>query len=59
LLRLCHDQVEFKLLQAAKTVLSGIELMHMIREGQSYFSGSDELSFADQFYALVGEIRLL
>jgi len=31
--------------------------MHMIRKGQSHFVGSEEMSFADQFYALAGKIR--
>jgi putative transposase len=47
----------FKSFNAAKNVLAGIELMHMIRKGQLNFEGSEELSFADQFYALAGKIR--
>jgi transposase-like protein len=47
----------FKSFNAAKSVLSGSELMHMIRKGQSHFAGSEELSFADKFYTLAGEIR--
>ena len=47
----------FKSFKAAKSVLTGIELMPMIRKGQLNFAGSDELSFADQLYALAGEIR--
>ena len=38
--------------------LAGIELMHMIRKGQLVLQGCSELSFADQFYALAGKIRL-
>ena len=34
-----------------------IELMHMIRKGQLLLEGCIELSFADQFYALAGQIR--
>ena len=49
----------FKSFKAAKSVLSGIELMHTIRKEQSHFAGSEERSFADQFYALAGEIRSL
>ena len=37
---------------AASNVLTGIELMHMIRKGQMIVTKGDELSFADQFYAL-------
>jgi hypothetical protein len=37
--------------------LTGIELMHMIRKGQLMFGGTEEMSFADQFYTLAGQIR--
>jgi len=42
----------FKSFHAASNVLAGIELMHMIRKGQMIVTKGDELSFADQFYAL-------
>jgi hypothetical protein len=29
----------------------------MIRKGQLMFGGTEEMSFADQFYALAGQIR--
>ena len=35
----------------------GIELMHMIRKRQLLLEGDIELSFADQFYVLSGQIR--
>nr|WP_315475754.1 IS6 family transposase [uncultured Undibacterium sp.] len=57
--RITKPMLGFKSFKAAKSVLSGIELMHMIRKGQSHFAGSEELSFADQFYALAGKIRLV
>jgi hypothetical protein len=43
--------------QSAKSVIAGIELMHMIRKGQlingyGYGYGCGKASFADQFYAL-------
>ena len=47
----------FKSFQAVKNVLAGIELMHMIRKGQLNIVGVEEMSFADQFYALAGKIR--
>jgi putative transposase len=47
----------FKSFKAVKRVLSGIELMHVIRKGQSHFAGSEEMFFPNQFYALVGEVR--
>ena len=47
----------FKSFHAAKNILAGIELMHMIRKGQLNIAGVEEMSFADQFYALAGKIR--
>ncbi len=47
----------FKSFQSAKSILAGIELIHMIRKGQLIMEGSDEMSFADQFYALAGQFR--
>ena len=47
----------FKSFHAAKNVFAGIELMHMIRKSQLNIEGLEEPSFADQFYALAGEIR--
>ena len=49
--------LNFKSFQAARNVLAGIELMHMIRKGQLLLEGCTELSFAEQFYALAGKIR--
>ena len=57
--RITKPMLGFKSFKAAKSVLAGIELMHMIRKGQSHFSGSEEMSFADLFYALAGKIRLV
>ena len=47
----------FKSFRAARNVLVGIELMHMIRKGQMIVAEGEELSFADQFYALAGKLR--
>ena len=47
----------FKSFRAAASVLAGIELMHMIRKGQMAIPGCEGLSFADQLYALAGQIR--
>ena len=49
--------LNFKSFRAARNVLAGIELMHMIRKDQLVLEGGTELSFADQFYALAGKIR--
>ena len=35
-------------------VLIGIELMYMIHNGQMVVTEAEELSFAEQFYALAG-----
>jgi len=55
--RVTKPMLNFKSFQAAKSVLAGIELMHMIRKGQLMMEGCNEMSFADQFYALAGQIR--
>ena len=47
----------FKSFRSAKSILAGIELMHMIRKGQLMMEGADDLSFADQFFALAEKIR--
>ena len=49
--------LNFKSFEAAKCVLAGIELMHMIRKAQLRLEGCIVLSFVDQFYALAGQIR--
>jgi putative transposase len=55
--RVTKPMLNFKSFRSAKNVLAGIELMHMIRKGQLMMEGADELSFADQFYALAGQFR--
>src|SRR5450756_2364583 len=55
--RVTKPMLNFKSSQAAKCVLAGIELMHMIRKGQLMVEGCNEMSFADQFYALAGQIH--
>ena len=47
--------LNFKSFQSTKCVLAGIELMHMIRKGQLMLKGCNEMSFADQFYAMAGK----
>jgi putative transposase len=56
--RVTTPMLNFKSFQAAKCVLAGIELMHMIRKGQLMLEGCNEMSFAEPFYALAGRIRL-
>lgn len=44
----------FKSFDSARSILAGIEFMHMIRKGQVVAVQRKQLSFADQFYALPG-----
>ena len=57
--RVSSPMLGFKAFQSGKNVLAEIELMHMIRKGWLMTEGSDEMSIADQFYALPGQIRPL
>ena len=57
--RVTKLMLNFKSFQAAKNVLAGIELMHMIRKAQLMMEGCHEMSFAYPFYALAGQIRLV
>ena len=55
--RVTKPMLNLKSFRAAKCILAGIELMHMIRKGQLMMEGCNARSFADQFYALAGQIR--
>ena len=55
--RVTRPMLNFKSFRTARSILAGIELMHMIRKGQLMLEGCIKLSFADQFYALAGKIR--
>ena len=55
--RITRQMLNFKSFRAARNVLAGIELMHMIRKRQFMIAGINARSFADQFYALAGKIR--
>ena len=55
--RVTKPMLNFKSFQAARNVIAGIELMHMIRKGQLMMEGCNARSFAGQFYALAGKIR--
>jgi len=46
--------LNFKSSRAAGSVLAGIELVHMIREGQFAINGANAMSFADNFSTLAG-----
>ena len=49
--------LNFKSFRSTRSILAGIELMHMIRKGQLLLQGCIELSFADQFDTLAGQVR--
>ena len=50
--RIAKPMFGFKSFQSAKNILSGIELMHMIRKSQLMMEGTEKMFFAEQFYAL-------
>ena len=54
--RVTKPMLGFKSFNAAKGVLAGIELMHMIRKGQLMMKGCEKMSFAEQFYTLAGVV---
>ncbi len=55
--RMTRPMPGFKSFRAARNMLAGIELMHMIRKGQLNLVGCENMSFADQFYTLAGVVR--
>jgi transposase-like protein len=52
--RVTKPMLNFKSFCSARNVLAGIELMHMIRKGQMISTEENQMSFAEQFYALAG-----
>ena len=55
--RVTRAMLNFKSFRTARSILAGIEMMHMIRKGQLLLQGCTELSFADQFDTLAGQVR--
>lgn len=55
--RLTRPMLNFQSFRSARNILAGIEFMHMIRKGQCAVQGSEAMSFAEQFYALAGQVR--
>ena len=55
--RVTRPMLNFKSFHAARSVLAGVELMHMIRKGQFATDGAAGKSFAEQFYALARQVR--
>ena len=51
--RITRTMLGFKNFQCARVILSGVELMHMIKNGQMKCQGETPLSPAQQFYSLV------
>ena len=50
--RVTRPMLRFKSFEAAQSTLVGIELMHMLRKGQLEGGVKQDLSVAEQFYAL-------
>ena len=55
--RITKPMLGFQSFQSARNVLASIELIHMIRKGEPNLKSSKAMSFAEQFYALAGQIR--
>ena len=55
--RITKPMMGLKSFRAAKIILAGIEIMHMIRKGQLMHRGFQKITAAQQFYALVGSGR--
>lgn len=55
--RVTRPMLNFKSFCCAGCVLAGAELMHMIRKSQVAIDDADAMSFADQFYALAGQVH--
>jgi transposase-like protein len=54
--RVARRMIGSKSFRAARAILAGIELVHMIRKGQFRQDG-EGMSFADQFYVLARQLR--
>ena len=54
--RVTRPMPGFKSFRYAARVIAGVELIHMIRKGQFAIDGI-VMSFANQFYALPGQVR--
>lgn len=55
--RVTKPMLGFKSFRSARNVLASIKLMRMIRKGQMMMEGCANMSFADQFYSLAGQMR--
>ena len=50
--RRIRPMLGFKSMASARTILSGIEMVHMMRKGQAKYACRSQLSLADQFNIL-------
>jgi putative transposase len=55
--RVTRPMLDFNSFRAARKVLAGVKLMHVIRKGQFDIRPGVSMSFRDQFYELAGQIR--
>jgi transposase-like protein len=51
--RRVRPMLGFKSMDSARTILGGIEMVHMMRKGQAKFARAPQLSLAEQFEQLV------
>lgn len=51
--RRVRPMLGFKSSDSARAVLSGIEMVHMMRKGQARYARNQQLSLAEQFERLV------
>ena len=50
--RRVRSMLGFKSVDSARAILSGIEMIHMMRKQQAKYACSQQLSLAEQFYLL-------
>lgn len=50
--RVIRPMLGFKSMVPARVILSGIEMIHMMRKGQANYVYSQQLSLAEQFHLL-------
>lgn len=55
--RITKPMLAFQTFTVAGNVLVGIELLHMLCKGQFNLGRSEAMLFAEQFYAMAGQIR--
>ena len=48
----CASDARFKSADSARAILSGIEMIHMMRKQQAKYACNQQLSLAEQFHLL-------